>query len=355
MNTRAHNIGWAGIWRVLAVVAFAVAAYFAKDAIVALIFAIVISSALDSPVDFLNRKFRLPRIVATALVFLAGILVVALIISLILPVAIFEFSSLIGQFAGTAADTLFRDLSPLINAITNNFSLVSIGQVTDIVLSGTAPIAQTIGNIIGGIAFGVSILIISFYLTLSQDGVGRFLRAILPEKVEDPVLRVYYRSKKKIGRWFQAQMLLSIVVGTLVSLGLWALGVKYAFVIGLLAAVFEIMPVVGPIFSGAVGTLIALSSSLSLGLYTLLLFIVVQQVENNVLVPLFMKKAVNIHPVVALFAIMAGYQLFGVVGMVIAVPASVVIQDVVEERVEKKRSAREARKEAEEVPEENAQ
>jgi predicted PurR-regulated permease PerM len=130
---------------------------------------------------------------------------------------------------------------------------VSIGQVTDIVLSGTAPIAQTIGNIIGGIAFGVSILIISFYLTLSQDGVGRFLRAILPEKVEDPVLRVYYRSKKKIGRWFQAQMLLSIVVGTLVSLGLWALGVKYAFVIGLLAAVFEIMPVVGPIFSGAVG------------------------------------------------------------------------------------------------------
>jgi predicted PurR-regulated permease PerM len=81
----------------------------------------------------------------------------------------------------------------------------------------------------------------------------------------------------------------------------------------------------------------------------------VQQVENNVLVPLFMKKAVNIHPVVALFAIMAGYQLFGFVGMVIAVPASVVIQDVVEERVEKKRSAREARKEAEEVPEENAQ
>ena len=353
MHTGAHNIGWATIWRVIAAIALAAAAYFAKDAIIALLFAIVISSALDAPVDFLNRKFKLPRIVATALVFLAGILMVALVVSLVLPVAIFEFSSLISQFAGTAADALFKDLSPIIDAITKNFSLVSIGQVTDIILSGTAPIAQTIGNIIGGAAFGLSVLIISFYLTLSQDGVGRFLRAALPEKVEEPVLRVYYRSKKKIGRWFQAQMLLSLVVGTLVSLGLWILGVKYAFVIGLLAAVFEIMPVVGPIFSGAVGTLLALSSSLSLGLYALLMFIIIQQLENNLLVPLFMKKAVNIHPVVALFSIMAGFQLFGVVGMVIAVPVAVVMQDVVEERVEKKRSARETRqmKEAEGNPE----
>jgi len=130
-------------------------------------------------------------------------------------------------------------------------------------------------------------------------------------------------------------------VGTIVSLGLWALGVKYAFVIGLLAAIFEIMPVVGPIFSGAVGTVIALSSSLTLGLYTALLFIAVQQIENNLLVPVFMKKAVNIHPVVALFSIMVGFQLFGVVGMVIAVPVAVVFQDVVEDKAEKKRFARE--------------
>jgi predicted PurR-regulated permease PerM len=83
----------------------------------------------------------------------------------------------------------------------------------------------------------------------------------------------------------------------------------------------------------------------------MLLFIIVQQLENNLLVPLFMKKAVNIHPVVALFAIMAGYQLFGVIGMVIAVPTSVVIQDVIEERVEKKRSARDVKSEPEETEE----
>jgi predicted PurR-regulated permease PerM len=78
-----------------------------------------------------------------------------------------------------------------------------------------------------------------------------------------------------------------------------------------------------------------------LGLYTAILFIAVQQVENNLFVPLFMKKAVNIHPVIALFSIMAGFQLFGVVGMIVAVPIAVVIQDIVEEKVEKKRFIRE--------------
>lgn len=341
MQTKAHNIGWAGIWRVLMVIVLAAAAYFARNAIISLLFAIVISSAIDSPVDFLNRKLRFPRIVATAVVFLAGALFVALIVSLILPVALFELSSLMGQFSGTSAEALFKDFSPIIEIFTKNFSITNIGQIVDIVISGTAPIANTIGNIIGGMAFGVSILIISFYLTISEDGVGRFLRAVLPEKMEDPILKVYYRSKKKIGRWFQAQMLLSLVVGAIVSLGLWALGVKYAFVIGLFAAIFEIMPVVGPIFSGVVGTIIALSSSFSLGLYTAILFIAVQQVENNLFVPLFMKKAVNIHPVIALFSIMAGFQLFGVVGMIVAVPIAVVIQDIVEEKVEKKRFIRE--------------
>jgi len=136
-------------------------------------------------------------------------------------------------------------------------------------------------------------------------------------------------------------LLLSLVVGLLVSGGLWILGVRYALVIGLLAAVLEIMPVVGPIFSGAVGTLIALSTSLSLGLYTLLLFVFIQQIENNLLVPLFMKRAVDIHPVVALFSIMAGLQLLGVAGMIISVPLAVVVQDVIEERVEKKQAMRE--------------
>ena len=341
MNMETHNIGWTTIWRVFVVIALITGAFFARDAIIILLFAIIISSALDSPVDALSRKLKMPRIAATTVIFITGIAIVALVLSLILPIAVFELSALIEQFTEAETDVLFQDFAPIVNMFTKDFSFENIGQITNILFSGTVSVVQTISSIMGGVVSAISVLIISFYLTLSQDGVGKFLRAVLPEKVEDAVLHTYYRSKQKIGRWFQAQILLSLTIGALVSLGLWLLGVPYALAIGLLSAVFEIMPVVGPLFSGAVGTLIALTDSFILGFYTLLFFIIIQQLENHLIVPIFMKKAVNIHPVAAIFSIMVGFQLFGIIGMIIAVPIAVVLQDVIEQRMENKQHARE--------------
>lgn len=340
MADRTHDISWTTIWRVLAVVVFGIVVYFARDAVVALLFAIIISSAVDGPVAYLSDKFRLPRIIATALLFALGIMLAALAVYIVFPVVILEITSLAGQFAGTAAGTVFKDFSSVVDLVTKQFSFINIGQITEVIFSGASPVVQTIGSIVGGIAFGVSVLIISFYLTLTKDGVGRFLRAVLPERMEDSMLAVYYRSKKKIGRWLQAQLLLSVTVGVLVAGGLWILGVRYSLVIGLLAALLEIMPFVGPIFSGAIGVLIALSDSFSLGVYTLLLFIAVQQIEGHLLIPIFMKKAVDIHPVVALFSMMVGFQLLGIIGILISIPVAVVIQDVLEARFEKKRRIR---------------
>jgi len=340
MSVNTYNIGWATIWRIVAAFIFIVAAFLAREAIVALIFAVVVSLALDSPVSFLERKLKMPRMIATVMIFMSGVLLIGIIMSLIIPIVILEVSSLIGRFDGAVADTIFQDFAPIFNMAGGDFSIVNLGQIVSVIFGGAIPVVQTIGSIIGSIALGISMLIISFYLTISKDGVGQFLRAVLPDKIEESVLKIYYRAKTKIGRWFQAQIFLSLTVWALVSLGLWALGVRYAFAIGLLAGILEIMPVVGPIFSGAIGTIITLSSSFELGLYTLLLFIVIQQLENHLLVPVVMKRAVEIHPVVALFAIMAGVQLFGIIGMIIAVPVAVIFQEIIEDRAEQKQERR---------------
>jgi len=345
MNTGIYNIGWMTIWRIFIVAVLMVGAFFAKESIIILLLAIIISSALDPSVDALSRKLKIPRIASTIVIFITGILIIALVLLLILPIAVFELSALIGQFTEAETDTLFQDFAPMVNMFTKDFSLANIGQITSIVLSGTASVVQTISSVVGGVVSVILILMVSFYLTLSQDGVSKFLRAVLPEKIEDTVLHTYYRSKQKIGRWFQAQILLSLTIGILVSLGLWLLGVEYAFAIGLLSAAFQIMPNVGPLFSGAIGTLIALTDSFILGFYTLLFFIVIQQLENHLIVPLFMKKAINIHPVVTIFSIMVGFQLFGIIGMIIAVPIAIVLQDVIEQRIENKQYAREQKTE----------
>ena len=331
------EITWGSLWKVFALVAFGAALILAKDAVLALALAIVISAALDGPVTFLSEKMRMPRFVGAALIYLLALVLIAIAVSIVLPVVLLEITSLATELSGTAAGSAILDIKGLIKAAGSGFSITTLSQLSEIILSGASPVAATVGNIFGGITFILSVVVISFYLTLTRDGVGRFLKVILPGKVENAVLASYYRTKKKIGRWLQAQIFLSLAVGTAVSGTLLLLNVKNALVIGLIAGLFEIMPVVGPIFSGAVGVLIAMSQSFSLGLVVLVVFIAVQQLENHILVPLFMKKVVDIHPVAALFSLLAGYQILGIAGMIISVPITVIVQDILEMRLEKKR------------------
>lgn len=133
-----------------------------------------------------------------------------------------------------------------------------------------------------------------------------------------------------------AQASLSAVVGLLVWLGLWAIGVRYAFVIGMLAAVLEIVPVIGPVMVGVVAFLVAVSDSMMLGVYSVAFFFGVQQLENHILLPLIMGKGMKVHPVVVLMALLAGGKIAGFVGILLAVPIAVIIQEIFGYIAEKK-------------------
>ena len=172
-------------------------------------------------------------------------------------------------------------------------------------------------------------MILAFYLTVGQDGVERFLVAVLPAAYEDTAIDLYLKTRNKIGHWLKGQVLLSLVVGFIVFLGLSLLGVKYALLLGILAGLFEIVPFVGPIFSGGIAVLVAMSGSLALAGYTLILFVVIQQLENGVLVPLVMNYTTKINPTVLLIALLIGSKAFGFTGLILAVPAAVFFQEVV--------------------------
>ncbi|HZX00949.1 MAG TPA: AI-2E family transporter, partial [Candidatus Paceibacterota bacterium] len=133
-----------------------------------------------------------------------------------------------------------------------------------------------------------------------------------------------------------AQLILSFVVGFMVFAGLWLLGVKYAVILGIFAAIFELIPIVGPIFAGGLAVVIGFSESAATGIYVLLLFLVIQQLENHVLVPIMMQKAIDVHPVVILIALLGGVELAGFVGLILAVPAVVVASEVVNDWVAQK-------------------
>ncbi|MEK7115165.1 MAG: AI-2E family transporter [Patescibacteria group bacterium] len=320
------EISWASLWRVLAMIALAFFVYLTFDVITALLLAIVISTAIDAPVTWLEKK-KIPRILGTLAIFLIMFVILAAIVYAIVPLALSEFTNFLvnaKEFSNPIVD--YFKASDFFDNIDKN-----LNQLTDTLISGNVSLLQLAGHFIGGVFLAISVLVLSFYLTVGKDGVEKFLTATLPSAYEDYVLDLYHRTKSKIGRWLKGQIVLSLVVGVVVFIGLWLLGVNYSLLIGILAGIFELIPFVGPIFSGATAILLASSESLSTAFYVFILFIVVQQIENHVMVPAVMRFTTALNPVVVLIAILLGGKVLGLVGLILAVPVAVFVQELVED------------------------
>ena len=298
----------------------AIVLYLTLDILVILFLAIVISSAIDAPITFLEKK-KIPRILGTLIIFLTVLLVFALLLYIVIPVVLVEldnfFSSLyklkIPDFFGT-------NISKSVKSF-----LVKTQNLSGLLLSGSASFFDIITEVLGNVILVVTTLVLSLYLAINRDGVEKFLRAILPRNYEDYVIDVYLRVRKKMGLWLQGQLILSLIIAILVFIGSWVLGIKYGLILGILAGFFELVPYIGPIITGAVVILVAIKESFMLGVYALALFIIIQQSENSILVPKVMEKAVGFRPIVTMVAILAGGQIFGIMGALLAVPVSLII------------------------------
>ncbi len=298
--------------------------FIAREILVAIFLAIVISSALDPIVTWLEKR-KIPRLLGTLAIFIALIFLIAMVAYAVIPVALSEFSNFLGslgKYSGTVFD--FIDTSGLIESINK-----TLGKVTNLLLSGSTSLFEVGTRFLGGLTAALSVFVLSFYLTVGKDGVEKFLVTVMPSAYEPKVLDLYGRIKRKMGNWLAGQVLLSVGIGLLTFIGLSILGVKYALLLGIVAAIFELVPYVGPIFSGSVAVLVGLTNSVSLAFYVLILFIIIQQLENNVLVPAVNKLTTDLQPVVILIAILIGAQVFGIIGLILAVPAAVLLQELI--------------------------
>lgn len=331
MQNGAFEITWSSLWRIFFMLLLAVALFMVREVLVIIFLAIIISSALDRPVSFLERN-KAPRILGTLLVFITILIVLSLVLYAIIPISILELKNLLQGISKLEIPVLGSlDASALIQKLDK-----VMGNLGNLLFSGGASFLNIISAVFGNLLLIIVTFVLSFYLTVNREGVETFLRAILPITQEDYVIGIYRNSRRKLGLWLQGQILLMAIVGALVSLGLWILGVDYALILGLLAGLLEIVPLAGPIFAGAAAFLAAISESWTLGLYTILLFVVIQQIENHLLLPLVMRKTVGISPVVVVISILAGSYLAGFVGIILAVPTAVVFQEILKDWEEKK-------------------
>lgn len=168
----------------------------------------------------------------------------------------------------------------------------------------------------------VTVLVLTFYFLVDFPQLkNKFVRLFGEQdrsKIEEGLLEI----EEKIGGWLRGQALLMLIIGLASFVGLTLIGVDYALSLALIAGFLEIVPIMGPIVSVIPALIVAASISPLATLLVVLLYIVIQQLENHIVVPKVMEKAVGLSPLLTLLVILIGGKLLGVIGALLAVPAT---------------------------------
>jgi predicted PurR-regulated permease PerM len=200
--------------------------------------------------------------------------------------------------------------------------------------SGGDAVATVIGAVMGvaGGVFGlVTILILTFYMLVESDTIFRRFVRLFPVEQRLRVATVSSDISLKVSAWLGGQLLLGAIIGVTATVGLWLIGVPYYFVLGLIAGIGELIPMVGPLLSAIPAIVVALTVSPGLTLATAVFFFAQQQFENHLLVPKLMERQVGVSAVTVIVALLVGGSLLGIVGALLAVPTAAALQVIIDE------------------------
>lgn len=339
-DTQPMHISTWTIVRFFVVAVGLVLMYLISDTLIALLFAVIVASAIEPVIEWL-KSYRVPRILAVVMIYFGIGLAFFFLFYLIVPLLLEEFHTL-----SVGYPSLQEQIRRGVNEAGALPFLPDFQLDPDALFSLPGQYVAKLGGgvisfvsaIFGGIFSFALVVVLSFYLAMQERGIEAFLRLVTPMRHEAYAIDLWERSQRKLGRWFRSQILLGVIVGILIFFGLTLLGVPNAFFFALVAAVFEIIPVAGPFLAAIPAVLVALITTPFLGLLTAGLYVAVQQIESHVIVPVVMRRALGLSPLIVVLALVIGGTLGGIFGILLAVPITVIGAELLDDWDKKKRA-----------------
>ena len=181
-------------------------------------------------------------------------------------------------------------------------------------------------NVVGGVFGLITVLLLTFYMLVEAREIRSFFVRFFPIRQRARVAAVSATVTQKVSAWLGGQLILSAIIGVTSWIGLWIMGVPYFYVLALISAIGEMIPMVGPILSAIPAILVASAVSPGLAVGVAIFFIAQQQLENTVLVPKIMGRQVGLSAVNVIIALSIGSQLMGIVGAILSVPTAAIVQ-----------------------------
>ncbi len=325
---RTFNISWDFCLKISFLVIFLYFLYLIKDLVIWFIFALVLAILFNFVIDFLQKK-RIPRYLSAMVIYFGVFLIFAFACYKTSPIFLRE----IKQFSLNLPLYLQR-ISPFLEKLgieivrgQNSFLAILENNLSN----ASENILKALSVLFGGVKATFFIIFLAFFLSLEKNLLERIFANFTPRKYHSYLFNLLPRVRKKVSGWFISRVIGIIFVGGLSYLCFSILEIKYAFILGTLGGFFDFIPIVGPFIAAILIFLIAAMNSLNQALFALAAFVVIQQIENNLLFPLLFKKFIGIPPALVLIALVVGGQLWGFLGAILAIPLTGVVFELVKD------------------------
>ncbi len=292
----------AGIWLILQI----------RDILFLLFIAFLLMTAIY-PLVVLLEKVRIPRLLAIIIVYAVIFGMFGFLIVSSIPTLVTQTTKLVEELPAVIAKVL-----PYWNV---NISTI-VQQLAPI---GENVVKFTVG-LFSNIVTTFTVLFFTFYFLLERGRTKKIIADTFGESVAERAIIILRAIEHRLGAWVRGELFLMISIGLFVYIGLTILRVDFALPIAIVSGLLEIIPNIGPIISAIPAVLIGLSMSPIVALSVVALYVIVHQVEGNIVVPIIMKQSVGLSPLVSILALLIGGRLAGVTGAVLAVPVVLVIQ-----------------------------
>ncbi len=314
--------------------------------------ALLFSAALDPTVDALERR-RIPRSISVLIIFAFLIGGILFFVSKLVPLVAIQLVELSKNLNGLltldqvehASYPFSKTIQPLLHDFLEHVDQEAlISQLKHGVESFAEDLQSLAGNafntlksLFNGIANFVMTLILTFFLVVDEKGVVDFFISLFPSKHGKYIIEKTEVIQHKVGYWLRGQVILMLVMFLITWIIFMALGVDFALTLAMIAGLAEVVPVLGPVLAALPALLVAFNESFFLMIWVFGFIIVLQQIENSVLVPLIMRKAVGLSPIIVILAMLVGFSTLGVLGAIIAIPVTTMLSIFVKDYAAKKK------------------
>jgi len=272
-----------------------------------------------NPIVSKLQNIKIPRILAILLVYSVIIAVFSLFVAEIIPIFVEQTSSLVKTLSVT-----------LQNVRIFGNSAIDFSSQFKIIESLPTEIAKAVLSIFSNLFNGLLTLVITFFLLQERPHFNLYIEKLFSEKNHQKAAKVMHLLENRLAKWIGGEFLLMTIIGIMSYLAYLLIGINYAVPLAIIAGLLEIVPNIGPTISTGLAALVALTISPFTALITIISGLIIQQLENNFIVPKIMKETVGLHPLVTILVIVVGAKLAGIPGAALGVPIFITLQVIFE-------------------------